>query len=194
MDRIDAMTQVAKRLCEGEYGTAEALLRTELPFAALQNTGRSYSVAAKLEVFFQDGFIDRYSGERLLNPGYLRALSRLFPDAFPFHSNWRMEACHLAFWQYTPTIDHLIPVARGGADDDSNWVTTNMLHNSAKSNWLLEELNWQLHPPGDWRGWNGLSKEFVRIVEQNPLLKEDSYIKQWYMATKKMLAKHEQLS
>ena len=40
------------------------------------------------------------------------------------------------------TIDHVIPVARGGADDESNVVTTSMLRNSAKSNWLLDEVGW----------------------------------------------------
>lgn len=189
MDRIQALTQVSQMLCKGESTAAVELLRTELPFEAPTNAGRSYSTATKLAVFFQDGFIDRYSGERLLNPGYLRVLSRLFPEAFPFHPNWKMGQCHIAFWQYTPTIDHLVPVARGGVDDASNWVTTNMLHNAAKSNWLIEELDWRLHPPGNWQDWCGLSGEFVQIVEQNPRLREDSYIRQWYSATRTIMNK-----
>lgn len=190
MDRIQTLTLVSQMLCSDECQEAEALLRTELPFEAPTNAGRNYSIATKLLVYFRDRFIDRYSGEKLLNPGYLRALSRLFPETFPFHSNWKMGQCHMAFWQYTPTIDHLVPVARGGADDGSNWVTTNMLHNAAKSNWLMEELAWKLHPPGNWQDWCGLSEKFVQIEELNPQLREDSYIRQWYSATRKMIAKY----
>lgn len=187
MDRIQALTQVSKMICSGESTAAEELLRTELPFEAPANAGRVYSTATKLSVFFQDGFIDRYSGEKLLNPGYLRVLSKLFPEAFPFHTNWKMGQCHMAFWQYTPTIDHLIPVARGGADDVSNWITTNMLHNAAKSNWLMEELDWKLHPPGDWQVWCGLSTEFMQIVDHNPQLRDDAYIRQWHSATRTIM-------
>ncbi len=189
MDKIDVLTKVSRMVCDLNFADAEILLRRELPFEAPQNAGRSYSVTTKLSVFFKDGFIDRYSGEKLLNPGYLRALSKLFPEAFPFHTNWKMNQCHIAFWQYTPTIDHLVPVARGGADDVSNWVTTNMLHNAAKSNWLMEELDWKLYPSGKWQDWCGLSEEFVQIVEQNQQLRDDSYIHQWYSATRNMMRK-----
>lgn len=189
MDRIRVLQQVSEMLCDGEATAAENLLKERLPFDALTNAGRSYSTSTKLSVFFRDGFVDRYSGEKLLNPGYLRVLSKLFPEAFPFHSNWRMGQCHIAFWQYTPTIDHLIPVARGGEDEAANWVTTNMLHNAAKSNWFLEELQWKLYPAGDCQDWCGLSEEFVQIVAQNPQLKEDPYIRQWYSATRKLLTK-----
>lgn len=187
MDRIQALKQVSLMICNGEYTAAETLLTEALPFEAPENAGRSYSTATKLSVFLRDGFIDRYSGEKLVNPGYLRALSKLFPEAFPFQTNWKMGQCHMAFWQYTPTIDHLIPVARGGADDASNWVTTNMLHNAAKSNWLMEELDWKLHPPGNGQDWCGLSEEFLQIVERNPQLRDDSYIRQWYAATRKCI-------
>ena len=187
MEQIDAFIKTAQLVCGGNLGAAEQYLQQEMPFEMFKNASRQYSTAAKLALYFRDGFIDRYSGEKLLNPGYLRALSRLFPDTFPFHPNWKMSECHMAFWKYTPTVDHLVPVARGGVDDERNWVTTNMLHNAAKSNWRLEELGWRLYQPGDWREWCGLSEEFVRMVEKNPALEGDAYIKQWYGATRKML-------
>ena len=36
-----------------------------------------------------------------------------------------------------------------------------MLRNGAKGNWLLEELGWSLHPPGDMESWDGLLGWFV---------------------------------
>lgn len=91
-------------------------------------------------VFTRDGFVDRYSGDLLVFPGTLRLLAKLLPHEFPFHSNWKADACHPAFWQLFPTIDHVVPVSRGGADADSNWMSTSMLRNSAKANLTLEEL------------------------------------------------------
>ena len=92
-------------------------------------------------VFARDGFVDRYSGDKLVFPGtLLRLLSALMPDEFPAHPNWKMSASHVMYWELCPTIDHLVPVARGGADNESNYVTISMLRNSAKAHWTLEEL------------------------------------------------------
>jgi hypothetical protein len=70
-------------------------------------------------------------------------------DQFPFQTNWRTDACHFAFWELVPTLDHILPVSRGGTDDESNWATTSMLRNSAKANFTLDELGWSLCSPGD---------------------------------------------
>ena len=63
------------------------------------------------------------------------------PDVFPYQAHWKMSECHRAYWEYVPTVDHIIPISLGGADDIKNRVTTSMLHNSIKSNWTLEQLN-----------------------------------------------------
>jgi hypothetical protein len=104
-------------------------------------------------VFARDGFIDRYSGRRLVFPGTLRLPSRILPLEFLFHNNWKTDACHFAFYELFPTIDHLVPVSRGGADNESNWVSTSMIRNAAKSNFTVEELGWQTAPPGSLREW-----------------------------------------
>jgi hypothetical protein len=48
-----------------------------------------------------------------------------------------MSETHIIYWALFPTIDHVVPVAREGPDEDKNWVTTSMLRNAAKSNWTL---------------------------------------------------------
>jgi hypothetical protein len=106
--------------------------------------------------FHQDGFIDCYSGQRLIFPGTLRLLSLCLPEEFPFHSNWKMDRTHPAFWELFPTIDHIVPIARGGEDAETNWVTTSQLQNSAKANWTLKELRWTLVPAGSVEEWDGL--------------------------------------
>lgn len=66
-----------------------------------------------------------------------------------------------------------------------NWATTSMLHNSIKSNWTLEQLNWNLHKAGDYENYDGLTELFVKLVEADTELLKDAYIKRWYKLSKK---------
>jgi hypothetical protein len=72
---------------------------------------------------------------------------------------------HPAYWELFPTLDHVVPIARGGWDDEANLVSTSTLHNSAKANWTLEELGWSLHPPGALSQWDGLLAWFLGFAE-----------------------------
>lgn len=139
-----------------------------------------------MAVFVRDGFVDRYGGELLVFPGTLRLLSRLLPTEFPFHPNWKMSATHPAYWELFPTVDHLIPVARGGIDGEANWVTTSMLRNSAKSNWTMEDLGWQLLPPGDFAQWDGLVAWFFEFVGRDPTHLQDEYVRAWHKAARQV--------
>lgn len=177
---------IADKLLSGNDVAAKEVIINELPFECLPREHRSYSIKQKLSLFFRDGFIDRYSGDKLINPGFLRVLSDLFPEEFPYQTNWKQTDCHQEWWMRYPTVDHIVPIARGGKNEPSNWATTSMLHNQAKLNWTLEELGWTLHEPGNLSDWDGMSKTFVAIVEQRPALLEDRYITNWYRATKEI--------
>ena len=95
-----------------------------------------------------------------------------------------MTDTHAAYWELTPTVDHIIPVALGGVDDESNWATTSMLHNQIKNIWTLEQLNWSLHERGDIAKWDGLTRTFMQLVERDGSLMNDNYIKRWFEASK----------
>ncbi|MFN8475849.1 MAG: HNH endonuclease domain-containing protein [Anaerolineae bacterium] len=133
-------------------------------------------------VFFRDGFVDRYRGTRLVYPPVLRLLSSYVPEEFPFQEHWKMSETHIAYWELLPTIDHITPVARRGEDSETNAVCCSQLTNSAKSNWTLEELEWQLLPPGDLTQWDGMAGWFLRHVEAHPEVLKIRYVKQWYDA------------
>ncbi len=133
-------------------------------------------------IFMRDSFTDRYSGNRLVFPGALRLLSRLLPEEFPAHPNWKMSESHIVYWELFPTIDHIYPVARGGKDEESNWVTTSMLRNSAKSNWTLDELGWDLVDPPQGCDWDGLMSWFVVYVSREARYFDDAYLRRWYKA------------
>lgn len=180
MERIEALAQAGEYLLIGKIENAKAVVNKEYPFKHLEATSRAYTDKQKMQQFKKDGFIDRYSGQKLVNPGLLKVLSHYLPEEFPYHSHWKMEACHNAYWEFIPTVDHIYPVALGGADSEENWATTSMLHNSIKNNWTMEQLNWDLHEAGDYNEWDGLTSLFVELVNAVNSLLEDSYIKKWY--------------
>lgn len=129
---------------------------------------RQHSKFQMCKIFLRDGFIDRYSGDKLLFPGLIKILTIEFPDIFKYHRNWKMSDTHMVYWDLFPTIDHLIPTSRGGPDNESNWNTTSMIRNSAKSNWTIEEIGWKLHEKGQLDNWDGLVNYFIELTNKNP--------------------------
>lgn len=159
--------------------TASEVLSHSYPFAGAPATQRRYGPAQATRVFHRDGFIDRYSGLRVVFPPVLRAISVLLPDVFPYHPNWKMEVTHPAYWELTATVDHLEPASRGGADNESNWVTASMARNSTKGNYSLQDLGWSLHPPGEVSEWDGLMGWYVDYTTAHPEALVDSAMKRW---------------
>jgi hypothetical protein len=182
MDQISVISSAFHALIEQGPESAGAIIETQWPFVAQAISKRVYSKAQCMQVFQRDGFVDRYSGQRLVFPGVLRIMSNAFPALFPFQKNWKMTETHPAYWELAPTIDHVIPIARGGTDTIDNWVTTSMIRNSAKANWTLEELGWSLKECGNFDQWDGLVGLFSKAVQQKPELLQDEYLRSWYAA------------
>ena len=177
---IDA---VCEALANGATSDAVSLLRRDYPSAPPPpSTVRSCGAQKSTRVFVHDGFLDRYTGERLIFPPVLRLLSKVLPEAFPYHRNWKTAVTHPAFWELGATIDHLIPVTRGGKNDESNLVTTSMARNSAKMTYTLQELDWRLHERGNFEEWDGLLRWFLQFTATNPGLLENELIRRWHQA------------
>ena len=186
-DKIRTLESVVKELLSGNKDNACNLIQKEYPFERFEVFHRTYTLRQKMKQFKADGFIDRYSGDELINPGILKVLSFYFPEEFPYHPHGKMTEGHIAYWELFPTIDHIVPIAIGGRDEPDNWATTSMLNNAVKSNWSLEQLRWSLYPAGDFNEWDGLTKLFVMLVENDELLLKDNYIKSWYVVSKKLM-------
>ena len=184
---IEVIEKTIEALSSDYKNYALHILKESYPFTNVKTFHRNYTLKQKFDIFVRDGFIDRYTGERLLNPGILKILSTYFPEDFPYHPHWKMTETHSAYWELTPTIDHIIPIALGGRDEPANWVTTSMLHNQIKSNWTLEQLHWNLHVEGDLKVWDGLTGKFITLVENDNTLLKDKYIKDWYNVSAKYL-------
>ena len=59
-----------------------------------------------------------------------------------------------------------------------------MKNNSIKSNYTIDEIHWKLYPKGVISEWDGLTKVFLELVDNNRELLEDAYIKSWYKVSK----------
>lgn len=181
--KADVLARVAAAIDSGDLNGGRETLTEHYPFTPIEKSARKSTERQCLRLFYRDGFLDRYSGSRLVNPEALRLLSVLLPTDFPADPNWAMGRSHFAFWELFPTIDHVHPVARGGADSEANWVSTSMLRNSAKAHWTVDELGWTLHPPGEHTDWDGLTAWFVKHMQVHPKLLANSYLARWHRAS-----------
>lgn len=163
----DVLAKIAMAVTSGEDNKARSILVKEYPLIPPHETERrACSQRQALDVFVRDGFIDRYTGHKLVYPSVLYALADRFPDEFPLGGGRKKS--HPAHWDLFPTIDHLVPVAKGGEDTPSNWITTSMTTNMAKSDTPLEVLGWKVHTPGALDEWDGLCSWYAGYIQQNP--------------------------
>jgi hypothetical protein len=187
VDPVGAVVAV----CEALMGNVEQARKTLLKFYPLvhqASSTRKYTPLQCMRVFLGDGFIDRYSGKHLVFPGILRVLSILLPDEFPYHPNWKVEMTHPVFWGLFATIDHVVPVSRGGLDEQSHWVTTSQLMNAAKANWSLDQLGWRLLDPVPSGEWDGLTRWCLEFVRSQRNLMMNEYVRRWVRAADICLA------
>ena len=189
LDKSKILETIVNLLIEDKTEDAKELIKSEYPHNHIELDKRTYSLKEKMEQFLCDGFTDRYTGKRLVNPGVLKAITHYFPEDFPYDSHWKMTKTHIAYWDLIPTIDHIVPIAQGGLDNSSNWATTSMKNNSIKSNYSLAEIGWKLYPKGALNEWDGLTKLLIVLVEGDPKLLEDPYIYKWYKVSKEYMFK-----
>lgn len=182
MTKAEIISKVCCALSSGDTKQSASIITEEYPHKPSNTTVRFYSAFEATKIFMRDCFIDRYSGARLIFPPVLRLISVMMPAEFPYHPNWKMNQAHQAYWELFPTLDHVIPIARGGADNDDNLVTTSMLRNSAKANWTLDELGWTLLPSGNLQNWNGLMHWFKDYVSRDRSILKQRYFQHWFAA------------
>ena len=188
MHRIDAIAAVCQALSSPRgHDTAIDILNNHYPLSPTKLSKARCTPFESTRVFLRDGFIDRYSGDRLIFPPVFRAISQALPKAFPFHPNWKADQTHPGYWELGATIDHYQALAIGGKHEESNWFTTSMARNSAKLNWSLEHLGWKFHEPGDLKNWDGLLGWFLEYTESHPELLDFRSVQLWHSAAKQAL-------
>ena len=96
-NKIITIEKAAKEILDGNTENACNILQKEYPFEKFEIFHRTYTLRQKMKQFKEDGFIDRYTGDRLINPGILKVFSNYFPKEFPYHPHGKMTEGHIAY-------------------------------------------------------------------------------------------------
>lgn len=184
-DRASTIADACAALARGDEAAAAGAL-ARYPSPPPPGARGAISAVQATRIFMRDGFVCRYSGTRLVNPGALRILSQRFPSAFPYHPHGRFDATHPVWWELFPTLDHVVPVARGGSDQPANIVTTSLAKNAEKGSWTLDELGWSLRAPGSVAEWDGLTGWMLAYVAAEGRA-VGAYVARWVRAARAVL-------
>lgn len=179
-DKVDYLIEASQALSVDDVGAAKAIVNRHYPFKPHDAKRKAIGKSRSLKLFRRDRFTDRYFGQRLIFPGAFLVMTKLMPDAFPSHPNWRTDTTHVAYYELWPVIDHVLPIAMGGTYDDDNLATTSAMNNSRKANFTLRQMEWSLLPIDSNHSWDGLTSWFAEMVGSNPSLLDDAYIKRWH--------------
>jgi hypothetical protein len=191
INKLAIIDKVCEALAANQLGDAEKIMDDGYKFKPWKKPKSSFSYKQKMEIFIRDGFVDGYSGERLIFPGTLLVISEklgITGPTFPYHRNWKMDACHIAYWELVPTIDHIKPLAREGDHVKENWILTSQMRNSVKAQWTLEELEefgWKKCSADQIRKWDGMTRWFFKLTDGDKSLLQNNCIKQWHRVANK---------
>ncbi len=118
----------------------------------------------------RDGYVDRYTGARLIAPCVLKLLGHIdhgpLRDVLPYHVNGgrgmpakggQRSICHQAGFELYASYEHVRPISVGGADELANLVSSSFDSNAAKG----DETWTPVHPPGALSEWAGLADWFL---------------------------------
>jgi 5-methylcytosine-specific restriction endonuclease McrA len=169
-------------LTDGIEAGAQALAPITYPRRLIpKRPGLSRAFQGK--VYRRDRFTCRYCGGKLIPTPIMELLGEIYPDAFPFHPNWKGGETHPAIISRSPVVDHVRPGSSGGAWRDlGNLVTACWPCNGRKADFTLEQLRWGIRDvpidedwdgltgryPALWKGRRGAEAEVSRGLDDRP--------------------------
>ena len=118
--RAETIEMVCEALEKEDTRKAGELVRRRFPFDPPVDRRRAFSKFDRTRVFLRDGFLDRYSGDRLFFPPVLEMISVCIPDDFPLYPSAKMTNSHVAHWELYASVDHVVPVSAVGR---TRWTT-----------------------------------------------------------------------
>ena len=133
-------------------------------------------------IFHRDRFHCRYCDGKTVFQPVSRLLGSIYPDAYPFHPNWKSGQTHPAVIARSPVIDHVVPGTQGGSwTDTQNLVTACWPCNAVKADFTLGQLGWTLRPVNETSDWDGLTR-FYRTVWEIAGRPDASHHESWLRA------------
>jgi hypothetical protein len=136
-------------------------------FSVEKKTHPNVNERDKFMTFRKDHYHCSYTGIKLINHPLIELLSYILPEHFPYNnpphgSDAGIKNTHLLVWVLWPSVDHILPVSRGGLNHPENYTTSNSKFNMFKNNFRNEELGLQCREPED-KTWNGLEEEYHQL-------------------------------
>lgn len=155
-DYATPLAQVLRALAAGDRDAARRVLEPMAFAPPPHRGGGGLSTTLKAEIFERDRYQCRYCGRRVVLTEAMRLVSLVFPDLFPYHLHWAADQSHEAYMLAAPNVDHVVPLAAGGAARGaSNLATACAVCNITKGNMPLDMLGWPMREPAD-PNWHGL--------------------------------------
>jgi 5-methylcytosine-specific restriction endonuclease McrA len=121
-----------------------------------------------LEVFRRDCWRCCYCGRLLVHADVLKLVGQLAGDVFAWvSSNMPMDKTHPAVERLCPNVEHVLPLARGGNNDEHNLRASCTPCNEWKADCTVEEAERKPIPSAD--GWDGLEAMLGPLRTQSAL-------------------------
>jgi hypothetical protein len=120
----------------------------------------------KARIFFRDSFTCRHCERETIFEPVFRVLALLHPAGVPYDDHWRRVACHPDVMTHATSLDHVLPVSRGGTNDWENLVTA-----CAGCQYRKMDDIWPDPRPvatSTWDGLSGLYPELCQLAELVP--------------------------
>lgn len=110
-------------------------------------------------IFARDGWRCRYCGTRVISTKARKVFTERFPEETHWVS-WQRYGGHSALLSQGASLDHVLPISRGGKNVDCNFVTACGTCQFGRNQWTLEEVGFtdprDRQPVRD--GWDGLTR------------------------------------
>lgn len=84
MSKCDVINLACEAISKDQLDKSKKIIKERYPFDVVETIQDNFSKTKLLQIFVRDGFVDRYSGEKLIFPGTLRVLSELMPKEFQY--------------------------------------------------------------------------------------------------------------
>jgi 5-methylcytosine-specific restriction endonuclease McrA len=118
-----------------------------------------------IRVYRRDHWTCRYCGEPTIFYPVMPLLGFIFPEHFPFHTNWKAGQTHPAVAACSAVVDHVVPGSLGGEWlEESSLVTACWPCNARKGDLTLEQLGMELMAVKE-SSWDGLSGFYPQLWE-----------------------------
>ncbi len=120
---------------------------------------RMPSSTVELSIFRRDGWRCRFCGSRVISRRARTIIATLFPAEARWGKSFHTQK-HCALGSLAASLDHIVPHARGGSNEESNLVTACTPCQFGRNQWTLEEVGFtdprSRAPVPD--AWDGLTR------------------------------------